>query len=319
MADLGLIPIFTTQFSQRLDLKLQQMGSKLRGRVDEYSGYVGKQASPMQQIGAVQSRQPQGRFAPKINTPQDFTRRWVFPQDRSIDQYFDNFDQLRTIVEPRSKAVEGASMACGRDWDDAIIAAAFGTAQIGADAGSLTSETFSLTTFTDDTPAGFTVEDDFGASAAVGLTVAKMIEARRVLRHFHNDLENDPATLVIGSNQEADLLKQVQVTNKEYNRSVADNSVLVDGKVTRFVGFDIVVMERLPVIATNTRGCLVFVRSGLHLGIWKDVSTQIFQRPDLESNPWDVSTVHTYGATRTQPGKVLCIACADTTGVDITP
>jgi Phage capsid protein len=81
----------------------------------------------------------------------------------------------------------------------------------------------------------------------------------------------------------------------------------------------VVVMERLQVIATTTRGCLAFVKSGLHLGIWQDVKTQIFQRPDLEGNPWDVSTVHTYGATRTQPGKVLCIACADSVGADITP
>jgi Phage capsid protein len=319
MADTGLIPVFTTQFSARLDLALQQMGSKLRGKVDEYSGYVGKQASPLQLLGAVQSRQPQGRFAPKINTPQSFTRRWVFPQDRVIDQYFDTFDQLRTIVEPKGKAVEGAAMACGRDWDDAIIAAAYGTAQTGADAGSLTNETFSLTVMTDDTPSGYIVEDDFGASAAVGLTVAKMIEARRQMRHFHCDFENDPATIVIGSSQEADLLKQVQVTNKEYNRSVADNSVLVDGKLSRFVGFDVVVSERLPVIATTTRGCLAFVKSGIHLGIWKDVTTQIFQRPDLDSNPWDVSTVHTFGATRTQLGKVMVVAASDAVGADITP
>jgi len=316
MADLGMIPIFTTQFSARLDLKLQQMGSKLRGRVDEYSGYVGKQASPMQQVGAVQSRTPLGRGAPKVFNPQDYTRRWVFPQDKAIDQLYDNFDQLRTIVQPQSKAVENAAMAAGRDWDDAIIAAAFGTAQIGADAGSLSPETFDTTA---STSGGFQVAVNYGASASTGLTVAKMIEARRVLRKYHNDLENDPATLVIGSSQEADLLKQVQVTNKEYNRSVAENSVLVDGRVSRFVGFDVVVMERLPIITTNVRGALVFVKSGLHLGMWQDVKTQIFQQPTLEGNPWDVSTVYTFGATRTQPGKVVQIACADTSGADINP
>lgn len=312
MADLGLIPVFTTSFSQRLDLKLQQLGSVLRGRVDEYSGYVGKQASPMQQLGAVQSRAPAGRFAPKTNQPQDFTRRWVFPADRAIDQYFDNFDQLRTIVDPKSKAVEGAANACGRDWDDALLAAMGGTAQVGADAGSLIGETFDT--------SKFQVSDTFGASGSVGLTVAKMIEARRILRHYHNNLEQDPATLVIGSTQEADLLKQVQVTNKEYNKSVAENSVLVDGKITRFVGFDVVVMERVPeTTAGSIRGCFVFVKSGMHLGLWQDVKTQIFQRPDLEGNPWDVSTVHTFGATRTQPGKVVRILCADTAGADITP
>ena len=43
------------------------------------------------------------------------------------------------------------------------------------------------------------------------MTVAKMIEARRILRHYHNDLEAEPACMVIGSKQESDLLSQVQV------------------------------------------------------------------------------------------------------------
>lgn len=312
MVDTGEVGIFTTQFTSRLEMKLQQMGSKLRDRVDVATGYVGKQVSPVNQIGAVQSRTPQGRFAPKVNTVQDYTRRWVFPSDKAIDQYFDNFDQLRTIVDPKGKSVDNAAMAAGRDWDDAILAAATATAKVGADAGSLADETFDT--------SKYQISASFGASAACGLTVAKMIEARRILRHYHNDLENDPATIVIGSTQEADLLKQVQVTNKEYNRSVAENSVLVDGRVARFVGFDVVVMERVPETTPgSTRGVIVFVKSGLHLGIWQDLKTQIFQRPDLEGNPWDVSTVHTFGATRTQPGKIIQVLCADTAGTDITP
>lgn len=308
--DQGLIPFYTTQFTSRLELKLQQMGSKLRGRVDEAGGYVGKLVSPVNQMGAVKSRAPIGRFAPKAEVVQDYTRRWLTPQDRVIEQYFDDLDQLRTIVDPKSKSTENAALAAGRDWDDAILAAATGNSLIGTDASNLTTETFST--------ANFQVAANFGASAATGLTVAKMIEARRILRHYENDLENDPVTIVIGSQQEADLLKQVQVTSKEYNAEVAKNSVLVDGKVTRFVGMDVVVMERLPQTTVNTtRGVLVFVKSGIHLGLWKDLSTEIFRRPDLEANPWDVSTVHTFGATRTQPGKVIQVLCADTTGAAI--
>lgn len=307
--DQGLIPFWTTQFTQRLELKLQQMGSKLRGRVDEYSGYVGKLVSPVNQVGAVKSRAPLGRFVPKAEVTQDYTRRWLTPQDRVIEQYYDNLDQLRTIVEPKSKATENAAMAAGRDWDDAIIAAATGTALLGQDASSLTTETFSTT---------FQVTASFGAASATGLTVAKMIEARRILRHYENDLEADPLTIVIGSQQEADLLKQVQVTSRDYNETIAKNTVLQDGKVTRFVGMDVVVMERLTQTTLNTtRGVLVYVRSGLHLGLWKDLSTEIFRRPDLEANPWDVSTIHTFGATRTQPGKIIQVLCADTTGAPI--
>lgn len=313
MADTGLIPIYTIKFSSKLEMLLQQQGSKLRELVDVGTGYIGKQVSPINQIGAVQSRTPQGRFAPKVNTPQSFVRRWVSPADRAIDQLFDNFDVLRTSVDdPKGMATKGAAAAAGRDWDDAILAASTGTCQTGVDVAALVSETFDT--------SKFQIASTFGASAACGLTVAKMIEARRILRKYHNDLENDPATIVIGSSQEADLLKQVQVTSRDYNEQAAKNSVLVDGKITRFMGFNVVVMERLPeTTAGSVRGVLAFVKSGLHLGIWQDLKTEIFRRPELESNPWDLSTIHTFGATRTQPGKVLQILCADTSGADITP
>ena len=35
----GLYQLYTTQFSTNLELKLQQMGSKLRGKVREGEGY----------------------------------------------------------------------------------------------------------------------------------------------------------------------------------------------------------------------------------------------------------------------------------------
>lgn len=303
----GLFPLETTQYSTNLELKLQQMGSKLRGKVRE-GFHTGKMASPVNQVGAIQSKAPAGRYAPKNRTDSDFTRRWVFPTDREIDQLIDSFDELKTIVDPKSAYVENAAQACGRDWDDAIITAATGDAKTGVDAASLSTETF-------DTSA-FRIAVDFGASAATGLTVAKLIEAKRILRHYHNDLDSDPATLIIGSTQESDLLKQAQVVSSDFN---GDKPTLVDGKVVRFMGFDIVVMERLPVATTNTRGVLAFVKSGLYLGMWKDTTNRVSIRNDLSSEPYDLYTCHSFGATRTQPGKVLQIYCADTAGVDITP
>lgn len=314
MADTGLVNFYTTKYTEKLGMKLQQQGSMLRGLVDVQTGLVGKLVSPVQQVGAVQTRTPQGRFSPKVNTAQDYTRRWMSPTDKVLDQYEDSFDKLRAAIDdPKSIFTQGAAYAAGRDWDDAILAAATSsTAQIGVDVGNLTSESFDT--------SKFQIASTFGASAATGLTVAKMIEANRILRKYHNDFDSDPKSIIIGSTQEADLLKQVQVTSADYNAEVAKNSVLVDGKVTKFMGFSVVVMERVPeTTAGSVRGVIAFVKSGLTLGIWQDLKTQIFQRPDLEGNPWDVSTVHTFGATRTQPGKIIQILCADTAGTDITP
>lgn len=301
----NLPQLWTTQFSTNLELLLQQMGSKLRGKLNE-GFHVGKMASPINQVGAITLKAPAGRFVPKNRTDATFTRRWVFPQDGEIDQLIDSFDELKTIVDPKSKYTENAAMAVGRGWDDAIIAAAFGTNYTGTDANGLTTENFDTTQFQ--------IADNFGASAATGLTVAKLIEAKRIFRHYHVDIDTDPLTLVIGSQQESDLLNQVQVVSTEFS----DKPVLVDGRVTRFLGFDIVVIERLPLSSTD-REVLAFAKSGLYLGMWKDMTNRVSIRNDLSGEPYDLYTATSYGATRTQPGKVLQILCADSTGADITP
>lgn len=308
MTDTGLVPLFEQKFTNFLELKLQQGGSKLRRHVNESSMTGAKLASPVNHMGAVAMKAPTGRYAPKENTPQVFTRRWVAPVDRELDQYFDTFDELKTQVDPKSPAVTNASHAAGRFIDDQIIVAATAASTIGPDAGSLTTETFDT--------AIYKIADNFGASAAVGLTVKKLNEGRRVLEKYHNDLMSDPAVLIIGSQQHSDLRDQAQVVSSDFNRN---GGVLTDGQVTRFMGFAVEVMERLPIIATNTRGCLLIVKSGLHLGVWKDMQTRMFQRGDLSGNPWDINTMISVGATRTQLGKVIQIACKDTTGADINP
>lgn len=304
----NLFQLYVTQFTANLEMKLQQAGSKLRGKIAEGMHAGAKQASPINQMAAIQLKLPPGRFAPKNRTDTDFTRRWVFPKDGEIDQLIDSFDELKTIVDPKSQYVTNAAAAVGRGWDDEIILQATGTSYTGngADATALTAETFDT--------SKFRIADTFHSTAASGLTTDKLIEARRIFRHYHVDLESDPITLVIGSQQEADLLGQVTFVSREFN----DKPVLVDGRVTRFMGFDIVCMERLPTYTTNTRGVLAIARSGMYLGMWKDQTNRVSIRNDLSGEPYDLYTSVSYGATRTQPGKVLQIACLDSTGADIT-
>jgi len=315
--DQGLVPLYTAQYSTNLDLLLQQKGSKLRGFVDTGS-HVGKMASPIQQIAPITAKQPAGRFAPKDNTQSTFVRRWVFPQEIDVNQLLDSFDQLQTIVDPKSGYTQNAANAIGRAYDDALLLATTAASTTGVDAGNLGTEAFGTgaTNYTTDAAMGYIIQDSFGASGATGLTVAKLIELKRAYRKFHNDLDTEGAVIIIGSRQEADLLSQQQIVSKDYN----DAPVLKDGSIKRFLGFDIVVMERVPESTVGTtRGCISFVKSGMYLGMWKDMTNNVSQRLDLSSEPWQLYTQAMYGATRTQLGKVFQINCADTTGADLNP
>lgn len=317
MSTTGLTQLYTESFSTNLRLKLQQRGSRLRGKVME-GFHVGRQASPVDYMAAVQTKGVQGRFGAIEFADNDYERRWVLPTSKDLAQPFDTFDKLKTIEDPQSQAVGNAANAVGRDWDDVLIAAAFATASISnTDGTTLTTENFST--------SSYGISEKFGdGSTPVGMTVDKLIEALRIFRHNHVDIEdqeNEARTLIIGSTQESNMLKLTEVVSTEYN----DRPVLVDGRITRFLGWDLTVSERLNYGAgigstANTRQCIAFVKSGLYLGIWQDMMHDVSQRKDLQGHPWQVYTMHTFGATRLEKGRLLRIDCAnDSVGGDITP
>ena len=305
----NLPKLFTTQFSTILNLKLQQKSSKLRGRVME-GFHVGKQASPIQYIGAVKMMPPAGRYAPIGRQDVDFTRRWVTPVDKDANQLIDTFDKLKTIIDPTSQYSTVAAAAVAREWDDRLISAAFGTALIGTGNApdAFTSETFDT--------SSWQIASTFGSAAASGLTVAKMIEAKRILRKAQVEVDEESLTWITNSQGESDLLNQVQVVSTDFN---GDRPVLTEGKVTRLMGFDIVYSERLT-SSSNVRQNIVTAKSGLYLGIWMDVQNDVSQRRDLSGLPYQIYTMMSAGATRLEPGRLLQVLCADTSAAaDVTP
>ncbi len=302
----NLINLAITEFSSVLLLKLQQKTSMLRGRVME-GFHKGKQASPIQYIGAIQMKQPAGRFSMINRQDVAFTRRWVMPVDKTAEQLIDRFDELRLLMDPTSQYSDVAAAAVAREWDDRIIGAAFGSATLGTDGASFTTETFST--------SSWSISQSFGSSTNVGLTVAKMIEAKRVMRKAQVPVDEEQLTWITNSQGESDLLKQAQVVSTDFS----DKPVLVDGKVTRFMGWDIRYSERLT-LASSARQNIALVKSGAYLGVWKDVENNIARANWLESQPYQVYTMMSCGATRLEPGRLLQVLCADTSAAaDVTP
>jgi hypothetical protein len=53
-----------------------------------------------------------------------------------------------------------------------------------------------------------------------------------------------------------------------------------------------------------------YVKSGLCLGMWNDITTDVSQRKDLAGLPMQVYVYGTFGATRVEAGKIIEIICA---------
>ena len=301
------VELATVQYSGELQLLLQQMNSKLRPYV-KTGAHVGKGASPVQYIGYMDFNAPGGRFSPVAPQEPNYTRRWVFPQDRSLAVLVDEFDELRTTIDPKAGITAAVAAAANRLHDDIIIQAAFANATTGVDGTDYTTETF--------VTGNYQVGPTFGGGGSnTGLIYQKIVEAKRILRHWENDLEGGRLVLVVGSQQEADLRNQMEFVSTEFRTATMDSS----GRITSLLGCDVIFSERLQYTTSNLRNCMLFMDDGMYEGLWRDLETTISQRNDLEGHPWQAYSSLTLGATRLQPGKTIQIQCYDTTGADITP
>ena len=279
---------FVQQYSTNVQLLLQQRGSRLRDCVTVGS-YTGKAAKMVEQIGAVTAQAKTSRHAdtPLISTPHD--ARWVHPTDYDWADMIDDQDKLRMLIDPTSPYAMNGAYALGRAMDSLIITAALGAA--------LTGENGSTSTAFDTANQQIVV-------GAAGLTVAKLRTAKKKLMANEVDVENDPLYCAVTAVQLDNLLGTTEVTSSDYNTVKA----LVSGSVDTFMGFKFIHTELLGLDGSSDRRCIAWAKSGMHLGIWNDITTKISERAD-KSYATQVYVKGTFGATRVEEGKVVEIIC----------
>ena len=283
---------YVQQYSTNISLLLQQKGSKLRDTVTTGT-HTGKQASPVDQFGAIEMQAVSSRFAPmgRVDAPTD--RRWVFPSDYDLPQLIDEFDKLRMLTDPSSSYVQNAVMAAGRQFDRLLCSAFTGTAKTGEAGGTSTS---------------FTAANE--VDVAVGganskLNVAKIKAVRELMMSKHIDFDMEQCYIGITAADHASLLNEIQVVSTDFN----SRPVLVDGRLTQFLGFNLVHCELIEtaLAGTNEVTLPVWCKSGMYLGIWGDIQNSVSRRHDLQGEPWQVYTKMTAGATRLEENKVFSI------------
>lgn len=300
MAD-NITTAFVTQFQANVALLAQQMGSRLRGSVLEGS-HTGESADFLEQFGQADTPVtdlPRHSDTPIMDVPQD--RRWVYPQDIDWATLIDSQDRLRMVIDPQSPIAMAAAATMNRKLDDVIATAMLGTARTGKTAQNQIS-----------LPSGNVIANTVGASAATGLNIAKLREVRRLLRK--NEIDFDTSVVYVGlcSDKENDLLNEIQVVNKDYN-STTSTSVLERGILNGFMGFNFIHTERFVGGAGSAAPGTpyevpVWEKSGMHLGIWSDLTAQVDQRSD-KRYATQLYTKMTIGASRTEETRVFKIAC----------
>lgn len=284
---------FVQQYTSNVSMLLQQKVSKLRAAVMTGS-YTGKQASVVDQVGPIEMLPVTTRFAPMARVDAALDRRWVFPSDFELPQLIDNFDKLRLITDLQSSFVQNAHMAANRKIDRLICTAFTATAKTGEEGGTSTSFT-----------SGNEVDVATGGSNSK-LNVAKLREVKRLMMANDIDFDMEEAFIGITATDHDALLGEIQVVSRDFNGGAP---VLQNGKIESFMGFKFIHCELIETVlaGTNEVTLPVWVKSGMHLGIWEDVKANVSIRNDLSSLPYQIYTTLTMGATRTEEDKVYAI------------
>ena len=309
---------FVQQYSTNIAMLLQQQGSRPRDTVTSYA-FQGKAASMAEQFGQVSPVRNQSRHSdtPLISTPQD--KRWIYPNDYDWADLIDQQDRLRMLIDPAGPYTQAGVMAMGRAMDDEIIAGFFGSNNTGENGTSATGTLYAYNSNSQSVAA------TTGASAATGLNIAKLRAAKKILLQADVDVDNDQLFMAITAQQHDNLLNEAQAISLDYNT----RPVLVDGKISAFMGFNFIHSERIPGAAnfntaintgltssdadgsyvTGSRWMVPFwAKSGMALGMWNDVSASVDKRPD-KRNSWQVYVTGTFGGARLEEKRCGVINC----------
>lgn len=306
------------QYSTNIGMLLQQQGTRLRGAVQEYA-LQGKAATVLEQFGASSPVFNLGRHSdtPVIDVPQD--RRWAYPTDVEWGALIDEQDKLRLLIDPTGPYTTAAVNALGRGIDDILLQAFFGSNNTGENGSTSTGTLYAYNSNSQSITAAT------GSSTATGLNIAKLRAAKKLLMGADLDVDAEQLFCVISAKQHDDLLNEAQAVSLDYN----SQPVLVDGRIRSFMGFNFIHSERIPgaanfntalnsgISSADSDGSYVagsrwmvpvFAKTGLGLGIWGDIATNVGPRPDKRFAT-QVYSKMTIGATRLEEKRCVIINC----------
>jgi len=279
---------FEQQFSDNFIHLASQKDSKFgsRVRVEQVSDAKNFHFDRMDTVNMVQAV---SRHEDTPLTEVPFSRRRVtFNTYRAVD-LIDNPDRVKMAKDPQSPTMKQLLWALNRQKDDIIIDAALGNAFSidSADASS----TVAL-------PAGQQI-----ANGSADLTLAKIIEAKKILLDNDVDPDEEEMFFAIGPDQLEALLNDTTITSADYN-SVR---LLMSGDIDTFMGFKWIITTRLDV-ASNIRSCIAWAKSGLGLAMNGTPNIRISERADKNYST-QVFVEASMGATRIEDEKVVQIDC----------
>lgn len=275
---------FIEQYSANFLTLAQQKESRLEGCVTIESGIVGA-SKAVERIGASDAYSITTRHGDTQYVETPHSRRWLDLADYGWADLVDEMDKIKALIDPTSPYLMAGVQALNRKKDDVIISALGAAARTGT----------GTTAF----PSAQKI-----VHGSAGMTVAKLRSTKQLLDEA--EVDDMDRFIIMTAEQINNLLGDSTVTSADYNTVKA----LVNGELNSFMGFNFIRSERLPK-ASTTRSCYAFHKSGLTLGIGKDIVTSIDILPTKNMSA-QVYARMSLGAVRLEEARVVEVQCTET-------
>ena len=278
---------YVDQFSSTVHMLSEQQTSRLLATVNRED--VTGDSFSRERLGGIDTPNTITQLhgdTPLNNTPH--SRRWGFTVDYDVADLIDKQSKVKLLIDPNSRYVRRHSSTMGRGIDDTIISALEGNAAEG---------------HTGSTTVALPVAQKI-ASGSVGLTIAKLRNAKRLLDAAEVD-EFIPRFFIAGSTQMDNLLGTMEATNSDYNTVKA----LVQGEIDTFLGFNFIRTERLT-LSGSDRLCYAYASDAVLLGTAQMPTSLAAERPD-KRHAMQIYTYGTWGAVRVEDEMVVQVACTE--------
>lgn len=237
-------------------------------------------------------------------------RRRIAPYPYHWGDLIDRQDRVRLIIDPDSNYAKAAAMAMRRAIDDEIILAAFGTALTGhAGATALTwpnGNSESSPTAAAGTQIAVNDWSYGNGSGNAGMTISKLISAQVALLAAEGE-EDEEVCLALKAKQLGNLLATTEYTSAEYNEVRTLQRANFNGQ--QLLGARMVHSERLALDSSGYTRCIMWRKSGLGLGVARDIEAQAAIRPDKNFASYVYADVD-IGGSRLEEAKLVEIKCA---------
>lgn len=276
---------FVQAFADNFLHVAQQSTSRLENAVLLEPNIVGTSKS----INRLGQRTAQRRTTRHGDTPindQDHSTRYVDLFDWEDGDMLDDEDKIRMLVDPQSDYVKAMVAALNRAKDDVIISAALGNSRSSAGNVALSS--------------GQKI-----ANGGTGLTKAKIITARKLFRaNEADDLAGEELYFAYTDDELEDVLSDTTLTSADFMAVKA----LQEGNInTKWCGFNWIPTQRVPE-SGGVRSCFAWAKSGITLGIGKDITRKIGEDPGKGFNV-RIYAKMSLGAVRVEEEKVVQVDC----------